>query len=317
MTTEENDTIMTTATAQKFNADERRAYLGASEIAAVMGLDRYKTALDVWNEKTGRTTPFTGNAHTERGNRLEAIAAEEYSNISGVKLRRHNQGFTHSEYDFIRGHIDRMAVGERRVIEVKCPSLGSFRQMQRKGLPEGYIVQSQVYMGLADCPKLTFVIFCADAWELASFDVEFDEDIYNAAIKAAKDFWTSFILPDVQPASDHKSEYIEIEAIGGDVIERTDDEFLSIAQTLKEAAQIKREGDDLFEMAKMQMIEAIDGLPGRYAGGVIKALSYVQSPGRKTIDRKRLEAVHPDLNLVDFEKVGKPFFTFKPTFIAE
>jgi putative phage-type endonuclease len=171
-----------TATAQTFDPIERRKYLGASEVAAVLGLDRYKTPLDVYNEKTGFSAPFEGNKHTERGNRLEAIAAEYYTEQTGVQLRRYNGAFVSEKYPFIVGHVDRIVVGEKRLVEIKCPSVAAFRRMQREGLPDSYQIQAQVYMHLGGFPKLTWVIFCADVWDAAIFDIEFDKAIAIAAI---------------------------------------------------------------------------------------------------------------------------------------
>ena len=36
-----------------FTAEERREYIGGSDIAAVMGMNRWKTSLTLWLEKIG------------------------------------------------------------------------------------------------------------------------------------------------------------------------------------------------------------------------------------------------------------------------
>ncbi len=41
--------------------------LGASDAPAVLGVDPYRSAADVFLEKTGRCEPFAGNEHTRRG----------------------------------------------------------------------------------------------------------------------------------------------------------------------------------------------------------------------------------------------------------
>lgn len=46
--------------------------IGASEIAAVLGLDRFTTPRALWERKTNRAPPFTGNPDTVRGKHLEA-----------------------------------------------------------------------------------------------------------------------------------------------------------------------------------------------------------------------------------------------------
>lgn len=52
--------------------EARRHRIGASEIAAILGLNEYMSPLDVWLVKTGRKPPFEGNEHTRRGQRQEA-----------------------------------------------------------------------------------------------------------------------------------------------------------------------------------------------------------------------------------------------------
>ena len=47
----------------------RLSGLGASEVPAVLGLDPYRSPLDVYLEKTGVLPPFEGNNFTEWGNR--------------------------------------------------------------------------------------------------------------------------------------------------------------------------------------------------------------------------------------------------------
>src|SRR5258706_11782640 len=53
--------------------EQRRKFLGASEIAAALNLDPYRSSYDLWLEKTNRAEGFEGNEHTERGNLLEPV----------------------------------------------------------------------------------------------------------------------------------------------------------------------------------------------------------------------------------------------------
>lgn len=298
---------MSIATAQSFDPVERQTYIGASEISAVMGLDRWKTPLDLFNEKRGLSRPFEGNAHTARGNRLEAIAAEYYTEQTGYQLRRCRTEFTH--LGIIRGHVDRVVVGEKRLVEIKCPANAAFRKLQREGLPESYIIQAQVYMFLAKMPKLTFVIFCADLWDAAIFDLDYDETIACTAINAAINFWNDHIetgTPPEQPSGD--SGQLEIAKFGGSVTVRDDDTFTAKAQALSEAINLKRDAEELFEIAKKDILDAVEGECGIYEGGGLR-IYYTESPGRQTLDKKAVAAAGIDLS--PFEKQGNPFKTFK------
>ncbi|GIV50738.1 MAG: hypothetical protein KatS3mg038_1259 [Candidatus Kapaibacterium sp.] len=50
---------------------DRRSFLGASDAPAVLGLSPWRTAWEVWAEKTGRIDSWTGNAATSAGQLLE------------------------------------------------------------------------------------------------------------------------------------------------------------------------------------------------------------------------------------------------------
>jgi putative phage-type endonuclease len=301
---------MPTATAQSFNAEERRQYLGASEIAAVMGIDRWRTPLDVFPEKTGLTEPFTGNKHTERGNRLESIAAELFTELTGQKLQRRTQAYPHPQHPFIVGHIDRVYVGEKKLAEIKCPSIAAFRKYQREGLPESMVIQMQMYLGLTGYKSGTWLIFCADAWDLATFDIDFDSGLYAIAVADAVKFWNENVLAGLAPQEDAAATETGIEK-SGEVTFRDDEAFVRRALSLREAVELKRDAEELFENAKKDILEAIEEECGIYECPGLR-LHYTDQPGRKSFDKKALAKAHPEIDLSTFEKQGSPFKTFRP-----
>lgn len=87
-----------TAVQQSFTAaeqEERRHGVGASDVPAILGLDPYRSPLDVYLEKRGVLPAFTGNRFTDWGNRLEPLIAAAYADampgaiLSTCKTRRH------------------------------------------------------------------------------------------------------------------------------------------------------------------------------------------------------------------------------------
>lgn len=298
--------------------EDRTKFIGASEFAACLGLDPYKTPLDLFYLKTGAVAPFGGNKHTQRGVKLEAMACAEFTAIDGRKLIRRNAAYEHPEHSFIVGHVDRVFVGEKRIAEVKAPSVAAFRKMQREGLPTSYIIQANGYLGLSGFKHLTFIIFCADLWEVASFDIEFDETIYNAAISAAVKLWNDHILQGIPPVpvpADKPN--IEFMQVGGSNITFRDDEaFTNAAQLLREAIQLEKDASELKELAKTRILETIERQYGSYQGGGIR-FHWSQKAGRKTFDKKALAAAHPEINLEPFEKQGNPYDEFRPYIIGE
>lgn len=298
---------------EEFLAD-RHQYLGASDMAAILGVDEYKTALDVYNEKLGLVPRFEGNNQTMRGQRLEDIAAQEYAECQGVKVHRRHTELVHPKYDFIRGHIDRRVVGDKRPVEIKVPSRGMFYKIKREGLPGSWIIQMQTYLGLDRSPVGDFAPFCPDIWETLPFEVPADPELYEKIEHAAVIFWTEHVLKQVPPpATQLDQPTIEFQKIGGEVIYRDDPQFVEAAQLFREAKQLEADGKELVELAKQKVKEAIGGKLGKYQGGGMR-LAYFLSQGRTSFDKKALAARHPEIKLSEFEKRGDPFEVMKPIF---
>src|SRR5690606_29202656 len=64
--------MMTTDPREEWLAERRKA-IGASDVAAVLGVSPWATPWEVWAEKTGRLEPWSGNAATDLGTRLEPV----------------------------------------------------------------------------------------------------------------------------------------------------------------------------------------------------------------------------------------------------
>lgn len=294
---------------------ERQKYLGASDLAAILGVDEYKTPLDVYNEKLGLVPPFEGNKQTERGEKLESIAAQEYTEQTGRKVHRRSTELIHPKYEFIRGHMDRRVVGEKRPVEIKCPSRGMFYKLKREGLPNSWIVQMQAYLGLDGSPVGDFAPFCADAWELVPFEVQADPELFEKIEHAAVFFWEEYVMKRTPPpAIAADKPFIEFAKVGGDVAIREDMEFLEAAEILREAKQLERDGKELLDLAKQRIKSAVAGQFGKYRGGCLKALHYSLSQGHLNFDKKLLAAEHPEIDISRYETRGDPFEVLKPYF---
>jgi putative phage-type endonuclease len=296
---------------------ERRSYLGASDIGAILGVDQYRTPLDVYNEKMGLVLPFEGNRHTERGNRLESMAADLYVELTGRKLRRKNQALVHADYSYLVGHVDRVAVGDKRIVEIKCPSVASYRKVQREGFPDSWIAQLQWYLYLSGYPLGEWVLFCADQFDLLNFEVTADPELHQAMLTKAVEFWEEHIVARIPPSAvDADKPGIEFQKVGGVVVHRDDPQFAEAAELLRDAYLLKGESDELMRLAKTRMKEVVEGEFGKYQGAGVR-LSYYQSAGHKSFDKKRLAAEHPEIDLSRYENQGAPFEVFKPFFLGE
>lgn len=87
--------------------DERKNYIGGSDVAAILGESSYSTPLQVWLRKKGLIDQVDSTPIMEFGNVFEPVMADYFSHITGLKTRRVNQSFAESEHTFLRANIDR------------------------------------------------------------------------------------------------------------------------------------------------------------------------------------------------------------------
>jgi putative phage-type endonuclease len=295
---------------------DRSRYLGGSDIGAILGVNRYRTALDVFNEKTGRQPAFEGNVHTERGTRLEAIAAEEYREKTGATLIRRASPLVHSEHDFLGGHVDRKIVGQRAIVEIKCPSLGAFSKIKREGLREDYIAQMQWYLGLGDYEYGDWVIFCADQWETITFRVLAEPALYADMVRHGVEFWRNHIVAGIAPTpTETDAALVEFQRAEGTLpfAERTDAEFKEAMALLAEAKRLTAEAEIIEEDAKERVKSLIADKPGIYVCPGAR-LSLTVARGRSSFDKAALGKAYPEIDLKKFEKTGAPYTVMKATF---
>lgn len=65
---------------------KRRTGITATDVAAVVGLDPYRSAIDVFMDKVGQKQPFAGNEFTRWGNLLEPTIRDDYAERRGVRV---------------------------------------------------------------------------------------------------------------------------------------------------------------------------------------------------------------------------------------
>jgi predicted phage-related endonuclease len=61
---------------------ERTKYLGGSDIGAILGLSKYRSAVDVWMEKTGKTFSQKDSLPLRFGQFAEDFVAREYALVN-------------------------------------------------------------------------------------------------------------------------------------------------------------------------------------------------------------------------------------------
>ena len=266
-----------------------------------MGLCPYKSPLELWMEKTGRTPPEEVRPGQDDprywGTLLEPMVATAYQERTGHKVRKLNAVLQHPTFPFMLANIDREIIGVPGVQVLECKTAGEFgARLWKDGVPE--YVQLQVQHQLAVTGKAAAdvaVLLCGQ--QLDIHRIERDEDIIARLVVLETRFWAC-VEKDIEPPADgSESAAKALRQLyrGNDTrLDFTSDEDLGrifdALATLKEELETKeREADSLKQVIQQAMGDASRAL---FAHGEV---TFKRAKDSSTLDTKRLMAECPDV----------------------
>ncbi len=211
--------------------DEQRALrskgIGASEIAAVCGVDPYRNALDIFLEKTGQVEPFAGNEATEMGNRLEPVIADAYADRMGVRLRTSGTVVS-AEHDWMFATPDRLVEPATQTVlgarfesvevaaadssidrGVECKNRNYFNHVEwgepgTDEIPVEIAAQVQWSMRVTGIPHWDVAVLLGGN-RLGIYHLDYDAELGSSMMERASVFWHDFVLQRVTPPIDGSS----------------------------------------------------------------------------------------------------------------
>lgn len=177
----------------------RKKGIGGSDAGAVCGLNPYRSAIEVYFDKTTDEVEEIDNEAMRQGREFEDYVARRFMEATGKKVRRANAMFYDEQYPFMLADVDRMVVGENAGLECKTASPFMADKWKGEEIPLSYQIQCYHYMSVCN----------ADAWYIAVliygkefkfYKLERDEQVIQDLIRIEKDFWENYIqkgqLPD-------------------------------------------------------------------------------------------------------------------------
>ncbi|MFE8697941.1 YqaJ viral recombinase family protein [Cytobacillus sp. FJAT-53684] len=184
---------------------ERAKGIGGSDAGTILGLNKYRTAFELWLEKTGQVDPIElDNEAIYWGNEMENVVAKEFEKRTGKKVRRTNFMFSHPEYAFIKANVDRLVVGESAVLECKTASAYLAKEWEGEEIPATYLIQLQHYLGVTGKEKGYIAVLIGGnrfIWK----EVERDEELIKIIFDAEIHFWTYHVQQGHAPELDGSS----------------------------------------------------------------------------------------------------------------
>jgi len=304
---------------------QRRRGIGCSDVPIILGVSKFKTITELWEEKTGRSTlEQQDSPDMQRGRTLEPIIADIYAEKTGRIVRRVNAILQHPKYPFLLANLDRKTSvpgnpdkSGAAPVEIKCPRLSVFGKIQREGVPQYYYVQLQAEMLVMGASWGSLAVFNAERWELLHFDVPADPELQEQIVSRCQQFWNMVTL-DTPPAENNQPAEIVAPAVEpGKLIRIENDQWQAAVSSLRAAQELCKEAEELEAQAKLHIQNIMEAHKAEIAEGAGARIYCSMQAGRRTFDADALKKAHPEIALDKFYKTGKPYRSLRAYYLKQ
>lgn len=278
---------------------DRSTYIGSSDAAAIMGVSKWRTPLDVYLSKIDpRKENFADPDRARilrRGHRLEPYIVQ--MGIDALRDRGHQvllvaQGrrYIHPDHPFLAAEIDAelMVDGEHVNYEAKSVNRRNFDEWGEEGsadIPMYYAAQVCLAQAITGRRK-TYVgaVFGLD--DFVPYILPADDELNSIIVQKCVGFWRDHIVPRVPPAPETLLDIAHLYRNSGPPPIEATDEILLAAQRLKQLRDEAKRANEIAEEAEFNIL-AFMGVSDTLTRDGHKVLS-AKHQVRMLVDSKRL-----------------------------
>lgn len=282
---------------------ERKKSIGGSDVAAILGLSRWKTALDVFLDKTSdkdfADKTLENLERLNSGNELEPWVAGKFERFTGKKLNLAIDTYRHDDYPYSHANLDGLVINENSGIELKTtdstnksawPANGTNEiiKIYKPQLMHNRLIANVEKMYLAVC--IGFSTFRWYWYEPTKKDLDNEKKIQELI----SIFWEEHILKNDPPAlryfEEVKKVYPESEC---NIKVATDKKIYEAYETIKKANEVIKEQEAIKEAAQTYICSYMADSEILEDACGFKMASW-KSFKREMVDFQRLKAYYPD-----------------------
>jgi putative phage-type endonuclease len=273
---------------------ERAKSIGASDSSAVLGINPWKSNVELWLEKTNPESLLAqpDNLNMRLGRDMEPILRQLFTEETGLQVRQDNHIRYDDEYPFLSTNLDGRIVGDKVPIELKTTGM-----VWDGMIPDNYFCQLQHQMMVTKSPYIYFAVLV-----LSNFGKQFIVEKYErnerfiADMRAKMvDFWMNYVVTGIapDPVSVKDARLLYKDTIQESVIEGSFD-MITICEKIKDynkdIKKIKSKADELRVdiMDTMKEDEIMT-----YKGSILS--TWKKSKGKVKFDLNKFKKDHPEL----------------------
>jgi putative phage-type endonuclease len=172
--------------------EARKAGIGASEAAIVMGLNKFMSPYQLWCIKVGldKQQDLSDVPQVHWGSVHEESIAQQYAKVTEQKVRKLSQTLYHKDYPFVLCHIDRKIEGKRKLLECKFAMYhnNDWGPDGSDIVPLSYIIQVQYQLAITGYAEADLAVLIS-GWDFRIYHFKRDEMLINRILEDVKRFW--------------------------------------------------------------------------------------------------------------------------------
>lgn len=164
--------------------------IGGSDASIICGINKYKSAMQLWLEKTGRIEPEEAGEPAYWGSVLEPIIREEFAKRTRLHVHIVKAILQHPEHPFMLANLDGVIEDPEHgncIFEAKTASVYLADQWEDT-IPEVYMLQIQHYMAVTDFTGAYIAVLIGGnqfKWQY----IPRDDELIAMLIELESDFW--------------------------------------------------------------------------------------------------------------------------------
>lgn len=179
----------------------RKKGIGGSDVAAILGFSDYKTAADIYLEKTDQVASGPSeHKQAAWGQAVEPIIRDLFSNDYGKSVEVPTETLTHDRYPWMIANIDGWLPEEKAVLEIKTAACNydDWGEPGSDHIPAQYLLQCAHYAVVTDA-SCVYIYAAINGLYPRLFTYSRNHLLEQRIISIEKEFWHKHVLKQIPP----------------------------------------------------------------------------------------------------------------------
>ena len=275
---------------------ERQKGIGGSDVATILGLNKFSTALDVYEQKIAENPiEIEENPKMRAGKRMEATIAKWYAEENGRKIQRRNDMVWHKTIPYLFVSLDRIIVMQDEMTPgiLECKNTTSLYYKSWDPLSDYVMMQVQHQLDVTGW-AWAIVAVLVDGWDFKLIPVEPDPKLIAEKNKILANFWNNNVLKRIPPEpmseEDIKKLYPQVKT--GEVLEVTEEAYYQSRRLIEVKDKIKVLEEEEKDLSLSLKLLFKDKEIATYKGKTV--FTWKQQKSHDDIDKSVLKNLYPN-----------------------